>query len=360
MCQIQLIKKLNGNKVNQQDINEFFKLMCFGSMHNDDAFGVFNRDYSIKTFGTFNSSVINESKLKSNDFLVGHNRLACSGCFGEGPELLEPMEPIYLPPIVNFCIRPFRKRNKPKNVSNINSNINNHPFKVGDFLLVHNGIIDNTQRLKTQYRINTDILTDSYIILWLIDYFFGKSLAQTRIKRVVEAIQLTAHELNGSYSVVLYDAIDNLLYYFKNWPTEFNFVKYGNILVGSTRRENLDYVYFNEKIKEEIDVEPEVIYVISNDKKKPLKIVGRFKEKGFFASIFGGNGNKTEFDKYLKDMLGLLPKYEISKKGNLKILRFGKDDAINSIARKFKIKKDWIVIDSSDLYELKGGQDGSM
>lgn len=51
MCEIQIIQKLGRENINKADLGEFFKMMCFGSMHNSDAFGVFNQKTMFKTEG---------------------------------------------------------------------------------------------------------------------------------------------------------------------------------------------------------------------------------------------------------------------------------------------------------------------
>jgi len=76
MCEIQIIQKLGKEKITKMDIGEFFKMMCFGSMHNNDAFGVFNHKYIVKKNGSFNASKLNENKLMKNNFIVGHNRFS--------------------------------------------------------------------------------------------------------------------------------------------------------------------------------------------------------------------------------------------------------------------------------------------
>jgi len=257
MCQINLIKKLGKEKTNEVDVNEFFKLLCFGSRNNPDAFGIFNSKSFFKKTGMFDSSKFKNNWLLGKSFFVGHNRLSTS---------------IW------------------KRTTGVK---NHHPFNLGAFLLVHNGHISNHKKLRKRYNIKSEIKTDSYIILALINKFFKLARGE-RKKRVITAIQKTTKEIVGSYSVVLYDSKAKNLYYFKNFMTSFVFCKYDDkVLVGSTNHLNLSLIYFNYKERELFYPEDNKIYMITSNSDIPIKKVGKFKNQ--FEPILDINDVKGGF-----------------------------------------------------------------
>jgi len=249
MCEIHIIKRLDNN-LNPLDIQEFFNLMSLGSINNSCAFGFFNEDISFKNKGIFNLNGFEKNKkLLKNNFLIGHNRLATTG--------------------------------------NKKHNENNHPFKLNEFMLVHNGIIDNDDEIRKKYNIPKKIQTDSYVILYLINHFVrlnNKNI--TKIKKIKESIKKTTKILKGSFSVFLFDKLDNNIYYFKNDKTYFSFCLLDNkVLIGTTDEKYFNYIYrdekyifhydmFKEKYIKEID--DNSIYLINND--VVIKEIGKFKD----------------------------------------------------------------------------------
>lgn len=209
MCQIQFIRK-KGECLTRRDIAEFFKLMELGSLDNNCAFGFFNDKVFHKHEGRFHlGNFQKHAQLLNSQFIVGHNRLATTG-------------------------------HKDKTY-------NNHPFRLNDFTLVHNGTIDNYAELRANHNIQTSIETDSYVILWLINYYFEQSDGN-RQQRICTAIQKTAQKLSGSFSVLLHDRGTDDLYYFKNRLTSFAFCLFDDaVLIGSTNPVNLEHVYLNDR-----------------------------------------------------------------------------------------------------------------
>lgn len=273
MCQIQLVKRING-KLTKKDNREFIKLMSLGNIGNYDAFGLFNHSYHMKAPGDFDYQQMNERKITKNKFIVGHNRLATSGeC------LVYPEEAITINSWAGmnpWCINPFA------NIANwwksldkgmISRNYNNHPFKIDDLLLVHNGIIHNDKKLRKRYKIDTQIETDSYIILYLISHFLNKSKQEKRLDKIVDAIKKATKELNGNYSVMLYDKLSRNMLYFRNEFTSFTFNIIGKrIIIGSTNERNLNFVYEKNVSRKRFPTYPNTIYLIGDE----IKEVGIF------------------------------------------------------------------------------------
>lgn len=359
MCEIQFIKRLNSN-LTIEDITEFKTLMSLGSMTNDDAFGIFNDKVLIKQIGKFDKNSLKRidiNKLLQSNFLIGHNRFKTTG--------------------------------------EASHNFNNHPFILNDFVLVHNGMINNYNTLKKNYGINHKIETDTFIILWLINHYFQSYHHENRQKRIIKAIKKTTKKLIGSYSVFLYDKITNNIYYFKNYPTNFSFCLKDNVLIGTTEKENLTDIYsielnlnnfnsFNKGIIKE--PEDNTIYLI-NDKVR-LKAIDTFKsnddtetkiynfspyshyERENFKDIKNIEPEdfnqdlisnieieNKEIDKALSGVLGYIPcTYEYTEDFKKLIFDIKKDKRLKSdlmeLFEKYELKDNKIYISISELKEM--------
>lgn len=242
-------------------------------------------------------------------------------------------------------------------------NRNHHPFKLGGFTLIHNGVISNAQSLHNEYNFRTNISTDSYIILELIDYFFKRSSIKDRIKRISTAIQDTCEKLKGRYSVVLYDKKGKNTFYFKNSMTSFSFCKYGDsILCGSTSYENLKYVYFGMD-RENIHIKNKRVYLITSSKTSPVVDVSPREHKSAESkTLYDILLDEVDYEEKIRKMdifleksLGFLPYYEFSLKGHLKIAgnnTYGIKEKIYSIVDKPRKHFGWYIIKASDVKPL--------
>ncbi len=274
MCQIQIIKKING-KLTERDNKEFIQLMSLGNQRNYDAFGIFNHNHLMKVVGSFDYKLMNERKIKRDKFIVGHNRFTTIG------ECVEYQKEILIPSPVNTfnqCNPWISFKNLWKNAGKeeeISKNYNNHPFKIGELLLVHNGTIYNYKKLKRKYKIQTEIETDSYVILALINHFLKESQQKDRVDKIVDAIKRTTNRLGGNYSVILYDKKTKNMFYFRSEYTSFTFHIIGkDLIIGSSNEKNLNYTYKQNKLRRRIPTFPGEIYLVGNEIKK----IGEFKK----------------------------------------------------------------------------------
>ena len=95
------------------------------------------------------------------------------------------------------------------------SQSNAHPHKStsGRFTLVHNGVIENYEILKSEYLMDVPLVsdTDTEVIVQLIELFVNKGLA------VEEAFCQTLQLLKGSYAIAMLDEQNqNVIYVAKN------------------------------------------------------------------------------------------------------------------------------------------------
>ncbi len=267
MCEIHVVKRFDGN-LNQEDTKEFEKLMCFGSMGNSDAWGLFNSKYSIKNAESFNPPKGTMDNLLNDNWVVGHNRYATGSLS-------------------------TRWNDKEGFITAKHENKDNHPFKLNTLTLVHNGVIWNDIAIREKFKIQSDIKTDSFVIIWLIDYYFNKfKHKQDKKSALIKAIQHTTILLHGTYSIFLYEKELDLLLYFKESVTSFAFKRMkNNILVGSTVENNFEYTFFNTKTKDIIYPEHKIIYQITNDFSNPLVKLVPFNQKPFIGK---GKANSEE------------------------------------------------------------------
>lgn len=264
MCQIQFLRTLKG-KITARDRVEFIKLMYLGNQTNNHAYGVFNHSYSVKNPGEFNYRKLDERKVLKGNFLIGHNRFAT---IGESYVLDPPSAFVHQAPD-SLWTNPFDRIFAKTERKTPSKNYNNHPFQIGEFILVHNGTIYNWKKLRKKFKINNQIETDSYTIIWLIDHFFKKSRKQLRLNKIVDAIQRTTKEINGSYSVLLYDKQSKSTFYFRDFFTKFTFYKIGKrVLVGSTNEKNIHQIYRRSKVRKRIPTLPDEIYLVGEKLKK--------------------------------------------------------------------------------------------
>ncbi len=317
MCQIHFVYNRDG--INDKDLDELTKLMCFGSLSNNrDAWGIFNNKKIIKKSFEFDPTFINNS-LINGKFIVGHNRLSTLG----------------VGPIIELG-KILKKKMKIKQ-EELSEEIQHHPFKLGNLTMVHNGVITNASSLFKKYKLETQIKTDSYIIIYLIDHYIKLSNKENRKLKMIDAIQKTSKKLHGWYSVILYDKKDDSLYHFRNEYTNFHFNLLGNILVGSTEKINLDYVYV-KKTKEHIIPRKNTIYIINDNSKlfesigklSPSKVGHKFKKELIYEK-------PGSLYKKISSILVNPIKYEISEK--LKLQIFVNDKQIKQLKKYLSSKK---------------------
>lgn len=337
MCQIQFIYNKKG--INQKDVDELMKLMCFGSLSNNkDAWGIFNKKKMIKRSGEFNPNLI-EGSFTEGNFLVGHNRFSTIG----------------IGPLIRLS-NPFKNKK-----TSYEENIQHHPFELNNFTLVHNGVISNASSIFNKYKIDTQIKTDSYAIIYLINYYSKISLKQNRMLKVIDAIRQTSRVLEGWYSVILYDKKDNSLYYFRNNDTTFHFnIVNNNLLVGSSKNINLKYTYINKQ-KQHFIPKKNSIYLIGKTKDGFCTEVGKLSKCKMTKSeikVFITNESPGEIYKLINSLPGKPTNYEISENLKLKIFFNNKNKTLLSKYFKqkeinYKLNKNQLIIKLADIYNGK-------
>jgi hypothetical protein len=136
-------------------------------------------------------------------------------------------------------------------------NANNHPFSMGDFVMVHNGVLDFNvdgeyvyEDMQDFVKVNPKIETDSYKFMCIFYYYFNKLTSlKDRQHAVVTALENALTHTGGNFSIFLVDRLKDVTYYFKEEDKQFHFKAYINSdtdweLYGSTTYYNLDYLKY--------------------------------------------------------------------------------------------------------------------
>lgn len=262
MCQLQYIKTLSKeNTITPDGINLLTHMLLQGNIANRDATGAFiirknNKHGIIKSTSmepVFDKLIIEKNAIE----IIGHNRLATSG--------------------------------------DEKQQINNHPFKIGQLVWVHNGVLSNYANTREEEGLEkTEIDTDSYIIGQIIN----KKLIEG--KKIEEAIKYCAEKITGSFSVLLW--YKGKTYYFKGKQNSMYFalvqLEKDYYIVGSTNKTNIespnDTYHYGFPVKDknfkkisQIEVEDNTIYELGN---KGIRKIGTFTEKPFTYTYYNANG----------------------------------------------------------------------
>ena len=125
------------------------------------------------------------------------------------------------------------------------------PFMNKDFILAHNGVLSSFVKGKK---------SDTFVLFETMTKFFKQSKVRSREQRIVNSVKKSLDEKNGSYSILLYDRITGLSYYFKSDGTSINFL-IGNYLFISTANVG---TLLPDQFKE-IKIQPYTVYRIDYD-----------------------------------------------------------------------------------------------
>lgn len=154
----------------------------------------------------------------------------------------------------------------------------NHPFRSKEFILVHNGIINDFLGKNG---------SDTYGFFKRFVKIFDK-LEGKREEKIIYSIKELLDNLKfGSFSIALLDKTTNNLYYFKNENTSINFLKSKSFLFVTTLYENKYFLdRFDENFKE-TKIEDHLIYRINENLN--IDVVGkikRCKKQYYYQNIF--------------------------------------------------------------------------
>jgi len=136
----------------------------------------------------------------------------------------------------------------------------NHPFESEDFVLVHNGIINDFLGKKG---------SDTYGFFIKFNDLFLQLKLSNREARIVNAIKILLNKKeNGSYSIVIFDKKTKKLYYFKNETTSIHFYRFNHKLFITTKESNFNFIdLFGKKKITELAIKDYHIYRVEKKRK---------------------------------------------------------------------------------------------
>ena len=287
MCEIQAV--ISATPLTTKEKDTFIRMLEEGSFGNDDAWGAYYNGKVYKESGCPEESDGLFERFKTilhkgtSNFIFGHNRMTTNG-------------------LAKY-------------------NYNNHPFETENFVVVHNGIINNHASLKALYGLQYKEDVDSYIIPALmennIDYFENEG----------ELIKSVAEEISGTYSVLIYSKRNDCLYYFKNCSTSVSIMSCNNTLFLSTDKNSIKFwsenVIFRPRHRMG-HIEPLVIYKI--DMNARISIVDEFVEKTYTYTSFVKPKSSAK-DSFTKEVEYLMETVE----DNFKIMSWYIDEKTSSL-----------------------------
>ena len=209
---------------------------------------------------------------------------------------------------------------------------NNHPFSTKDFILAHNGAVTNHKELRKKFNIETDVETDSAIIVELIQKFYDES------HDVVKAIKETTNLITGGYACWLYHKETDDLYLFRhNNPISYSILPKRNIFVfaseGIMIRDAFDLDYRDYDI-----LDSEKIFKLEGNELKELASIDDEQETHVNVykpnyPIYTSRLNQS-MNTVLEDIYGLIEK--IDGRGNLRINRVSDKIVILTASERLK------------------------
>lgn len=166
------------------------------------------------------------------------------------------------------------------------SNEFTHPFENEEFVLVHNGIIND-------FLAGNGSDTHGFFLKFCQTFKHETGNRESAI--VSSAKKLLDNLSGGSYSIAILDKKSNSLYYFKDSSTSMYFGKSKHAFYMTTSKANLKYFSFDGSFKERKVVDY-AIYRITSDLNP--RIIGMIKEKKFSVSVWDYSKSKAEDSYY--------------------------------------------------------------
>jgi len=152
-----------------------------------------------------------------------------------------------------------------------------HPFEDDDFVLVHNGIINDFLGKNG---------SDTYGFFKQFTKQFKKDKGKNREERIKKIIKDLLENLSfGSYSIALFDKKTEKLYYFKNFSTEIHFYENENFIYISTIEENKLFLNLIGEGFKELDIKDNIIYRTSIKEDIVIRNIGEIKD---YLGDYGG------------------------------------------------------------------------
>lgn len=281
-----------------------------------------NNSYGEGIYTSFDNKVIKSSKkidftklsksINHSNFIITHQRLATSG---------------------------FQEKY-------------NHPFENEDFVIVHNGVINDFLKTKG---------SDSWG--FFVDFIknFKEDLSHLREDRIISVLKSMFNNVNGWYSIFIYDKKDKVGYYFKDSRTQITFVRYKGCLYITTASSNLEFLSllddnqnsYHKKYYDnvnELDIKDNILYKIyfgkDHIKVKTRGHIGREEVKYNYNNT---NETQSTIQNYFDDdYISSFNSMENIKNDNIKNVNINENDYTDEEDVKFCVKCELPIISNDE------------
>lgn len=167
----------------------------------------------------------------------------------------------------------------------------NHPFINKDFVLIHNGIMNDFLGKK-----GSD--TSGFFKQFCKQFYLNEGDREERIKNSIK--DLLDNLERGSFSMAILDRVTNNLYYFKNDETDIYIYSNSELLYITTLEENKIFLsmfgirFWGKEVKDNR------IYRISAGEEIKIKIIGRIKKFSSSSNFYNWGTYKKKNEEILK------------------------------------------------------------
>lgn len=226
MCNINVFLTTLGDLSPLRDVINTTTALSFA--RNSDGEGYFSLGKNPNLVKNREKVIFNETNLRGNTFLAVHERLSTSGF----------------------------------------NDLMIHPHIKERFVLLHNGVF---------HGIGNKEKSDTAVYLEKINEEFIKT------GDLIKALNKVHEDISGYFSVVLWDKVEQKVYYFKNGTAQMYFFRNENFLFMSTVKENISLVLRELGIKGKIKpVKNLRLFEVLEG----LKSVGKIKDTGYGAYTY--------------------------------------------------------------------------
>lgn len=87
-----------------------------------------------------------------------------------------------------------------------------HPFQTSNWIVSHNGVLNNHKTLIEKYLKNHDCDVDSSVIPAFMEYLLRNKPVKNNIELMDNVVKAALDHISGTYSVTVYNKPNNLLY----------------------------------------------------------------------------------------------------------------------------------------------------
>lgn len=244
MCNINIL--LSKNKFKDENINN---IICFmqsttsaSFLSNNHADGVYFNGTNNIYKSNYKLNFLNYIEdIKESDLIITHQRWATSGFNDESDQ----------------------------------------PFLKDGFVFVHNGVLSEYAT-----KDKSDSLNLFHKIIDLYNKNKDKGLNNDDL--MILSIKSCLEDVLGSYSIMIYDINNKIIYYFKNSSTNISFFKGKDKLYITTKEDNHEFNNFLGQKIHKLKIKDNSIYKIYIENDIKIHKIGKIKHKTYFNS-----NNKT-------------------------------------------------------------------